>query len=104
MRLSLCLRPRISLSVVALMIASASIAQAQNFQVIHSFTGGLDGSNPQAGLTVDKAGSLYTTTTAGGYHAGDCTTSGCGVVVKFSRQGSSWGRRSCRPQSPRTGG
>ncbi len=87
MRFSLTLRP---LRLVAFMILVACLAQAQNFQVLHSFTGGLDGSHPQAGLTVDKAGSLYTTTTAGGYHAGDCTTSGCGVVVKLSRQGSSW--------------
>ena len=58
-------------------------AQAQTYQVIHSFTGGLDGANPEAGLTMDRAGNLYGTTYNGG-RSGDCPfgypNSGCGTV------------------------
>jgi len=35
-------------------------------QVLYSFTGGTDGGNPEAGLSMDDAGYLYGTTTAGG--------------------------------------
>lgn len=35
-------------------------------KVIHSFTGGSDGANPDFGLTLDAAGNLYGTTTNGG--------------------------------------
>jgi uncharacterized repeat protein (TIGR03803 family) len=35
-------------------------------QVLYSFNGGTDGGSPQAGLTMDAAGFLYGTTTAGG--------------------------------------
>lgn len=34
--------------------------------VLHSFTGGKDGANPYAGLTIDAAGNLYGTTVTGG--------------------------------------
>ena len=44
--------------------------------VVHNFTGGNDGKEPDAGLTRDAAGSLYTTATGGG--AGDG-----GVVLKL---------------------
>jgi hypothetical protein len=40
--------------------------QAQTFTVLYSFTGGTDGSSPQAGLVRDKAGNLYGTTVQGG--------------------------------------
>ena len=41
-------------------------AQAQTFKVIHNFTGGQDGQNPFAGVTLDKAGNLYGTAYGGG--------------------------------------
>lgn len=75
---------------VFVIVVLALSAQAQTFQVIHSFTGGPDGSHPQAGLTQDKAGNLYATTTEGAYHGGDCVTSGCGAVIKLSQQRSVW--------------
>ena len=40
-------------------------AHAQTFGVLHNFTGGIDGSNPFAGLTVDAGGHLYGTSGAG---------------------------------------
>lgn len=48
------------------------------FQVLHTFTGGLDGGNPAAGLVMDQAGSLYGTTYNGGAH-------GFGTVFELIR-------------------
>lgn len=45
-------------------------------KVLHAFTGATDGGSPVAGLTVDTAGNLYGTTTAGG-------SSGNGTVFKL---------------------
>lgn len=42
-----------------LLICSALAAQAQTFTILHKFNGGLDGYNPQAGLTIYGAGNLY---------------------------------------------
>jgi uncharacterized repeat protein (TIGR03803 family) len=44
--------------------------------ILYSFTGKADGAKPVAGLTLDKAGNLYGTTTAGG-------TSGNGTVFEL---------------------
>jgi uncharacterized repeat protein (TIGR03803 family) len=51
--------------------------------VIHSFTGGWDGSNPISGLLLDTAGDLYGTAFEGGMVASDCEY-GCGVVYRLS--------------------
>ena len=40
---------------------AANSAQAQTFTVLHEFTGGLDGANPSAGLTLDRTGRLFGT-------------------------------------------
>jgi len=40
---------------------AAESAQAQTFKVLHEFTGGVDGANPSAGLTLGRAGGLYGT-------------------------------------------
>jgi uncharacterized repeat protein (TIGR03803 family) len=48
--------------------------------VLYSFTGGTDGSNPDAGVTLDSAGNLYGTTPGGGISA-------AGVVYKLDTAG-----------------
>ena len=48
--------------------------------VLHSFTGGADGSLPIAGVILDAAGNLYGTTSAGG-------TANAGVVFKLDSTG-----------------
>lgn len=53
---------------------------AGNETVLHSFTGGTDGSYPYAGVILDSAGNLYGTTTAGGTELGI----GQGVVFKIT--------------------
>lgn len=58
-------------------------AQAQTFQVLHSFTNGIDGGGPYATVTVDQWGSLYGTTTSGG-------ASNRGTVFKLAQTGSGW--------------
>ena len=63
-----------------LTIVGAQTAQAQTFTLIHTFTGGMDGAAPEAGLTLDKAGNLYGTASAGG-------TAGAGAVYKLTRKG-----------------
>ena len=51
--------------------------------VIYSFTGGSDGTNPAAGVTLDSHGNLYGTTSFGG-------ANGVGVVYELSPSGSNW--------------
>jgi uncharacterized repeat protein (TIGR03803 family) len=51
--------------------------QTGNFTLLHEFTGGDDGSGPQAGLIWDKAGNLYGTTCCGGAYT-------WGVVFKLT--------------------
>ncbi len=51
-----------------------------NETVLYSFTGGVDGGYPEAGLIQDLAGNLYGTTSSGG-------ASGAGVVFKLDRRG-----------------
>ncbi len=55
-------------------------AQAQNYAVIHSFTGGEDGASPESGVIIDGGGNLYGTANAGGAY-------GLGTVYKMSKRG-----------------
>ena len=77
---------------VLFLIALTAGVRAQTYTVIHTFTGGADGANPIAGLTIDRAGNLYGTTFSGG--GGPCTNiygaTGCGAVFKLTRAGSGW--------------
>jgi uncharacterized repeat protein (TIGR03803 family) len=65
------------------------VAQAQTFNAIYSFTGGQDGGNPHAGLTIDRAGNLYGTAINGGIQ--DCGSGyGCGTVFQVKHRASGW--------------
>ena len=82
----------LNIALVLITLASQS-AQAQQFNVIHYFTGGQDGANPSAGVTVDAAGNLYGTTSLGGVTggcAGHFGAFGCGAVYKLAHRGSGW--------------
>lgn len=72
---------------VFILLVMAGAAQAQTFQLLHTFAGRPDGSTPYAGLARDGAGNLYGTTTQGGVN-------GCGMVFKLGRAGSGWIERS----------
>lgn len=52
------------------------------FRQLHTFSGGIDGATPLAGLTMDAAGNLYGTAYAGG--------SGYGTAYKLTHKGSGW--------------
>ncbi len=52
--------------------------------ILHSFSGGPDGSYPLAGLVADAAGNLYGTTEIGGI---GCNGQGCGTVYKITPSG-----------------
>jgi uncharacterized repeat protein (TIGR03803 family) len=66
-----------------LTVVASRVTQAQTYTVIHNFTGGQDGADPQTGLTMDGAGNLYgTSDRAGG--------AGYGTVFKLASKGSSW--------------
>lgn len=68
---------------VAISLMAAPAAQAQTFTVLHQFTGGVDGDQPEGGVTLDRAGNLYGSVSIGG-------TQHYGVVFKMSRSGSGW--------------
>jgi uncharacterized repeat protein (TIGR03803 family) len=58
-----------------------------NYTVLHSFTGGADGSGP-SGLILDGQGTFYGATQWGGADANGCADGpGCGVVFKLDRGG-----------------
>jgi uncharacterized repeat protein (TIGR03803 family) len=67
---------------VALALAMMPAAEAQGFNVIYNFTGGIDGANPHVGVTLDGAGNLYGSAYAGGL--------GYGTVFKLTHKGSGW--------------
>ncbi len=74
------------LNPVVIVFLLAVQAQPQTFTVLHSFTGGGDGGQPEAGLTMDAAGNFYGTTSSGG--GTGCDGGGCGTVFKLKRAGS----------------
>ena len=54
--------------VFTLALFTTHAMQAQTFSLLHTFTGGLDGSDPAAGVTIGPSGVLYGTATFGGTH------------------------------------
>jgi uncharacterized repeat protein (TIGR03803 family) len=77
----------LGVALVAVVLATGA-AQAQNYRVLHAFSGGADGGQPMAGLMRDSTGNLYGTTEVGGTMSGPCATAGCGVVFKLDSTGS----------------
>ena len=60
--------------------------------ILHSFTGGADGAEPETGLIRDSEGNLYGTTNLGGDHGRICRgfdgpPLGCGVVFRLDPSG-----------------
>ena len=60
---------------------------AGNLTILHNFTGGTDGSNPEASLIIDGQGNLYGTTLAGGFGCQNENPAGCGVIFKIDPSG-----------------
>ncbi len=79
--LPLCWSIRVALQCV-LILAAAHLARASSVDVIYTFTGRTDGADPYAGLTMDRAGNFYGTTSSGGL--------GYGTVFKLSKVNSQW--------------
>ncbi len=75
------------LSILFSLIIFCSPASAQTFSVIHTFTGGSDGAQPYASVTIGGPGVLYGTAYAGGLN--DCS-GGCGVAFKMMRHNGAW--------------
>lgn len=63
-------------AIVAMLFTSASAVSREH--VLVSYTGGLDGGYPAAGLVFDSSGNGYGTTVVGGRY-------GCGTVIKLTR-------------------
>src|SRR5215469_12179645 len=77
------------LLLIVFVVDSCQCAQAQTFQLIHTFSGAMDGGTPYAGLTIDRAGNLYGTA----YQGGDLTCDapwGCGTIYQLKRSGSNF--------------
>jgi uncharacterized repeat protein (TIGR03803 family) len=72
--------------VFGLTIVVTRSAQAQTFNVLHSFTGGGDGAAPGAGLTMDRGGNFYGTTENGGMDG----PNGYGTIFKLTHTNSGW--------------
>ncbi len=87
---------RITAAIAAGLLLTALIgfapppAQAQTFQVLHSFADGDDGAIPLAGLIMDTAGNLYGTASGGGKTNDSCETYGCGVAFRLVPSGTGW--------------
>jgi uncharacterized repeat protein (TIGR03803 family) len=90
------------------LLISPGDARAQDFEVVHAFTGGEDGKSPEAGLVVDNFGKLYGTTvgqTFGGAPGKHCSKS-CGTAYDLLQGGvleviySFHGKHGAYPNSP----
>jgi uncharacterized repeat protein (TIGR03803 family) len=68
---------------IVVAIISLQIGQAQTLSVLHSFTGGIDGRNPEGGVILDRAGNLYGTTSMQGM-------SFFGTAFRVAPRGSGW--------------
>jgi len=76
------LRAALVVFAVFVNLATVSTAHAQTLSILHAFTNGRDGAGSTAGLTIDRGGNFYGTTSVGG--------AGYGTVFKLSHQGPGW--------------
>jgi hypothetical protein len=58
-------------------------------KILYSFTNGIDGGTPMAGVVLDGAGNIYGTTTEGGISSSNCSNGSCGVVFELVKA-SNW--------------
>jgi uncharacterized repeat protein (TIGR03803 family) len=79
-------RRMFSATIFAIALLLGGIAHAQTYTVLHNFTGGGDGGAPYAGLTIDRGGNLYGTT-SGGFN---CAPPSCGTVFKMTHRNGGW--------------
>jgi uncharacterized repeat protein (TIGR03803 family) len=70
------------LTAAMIVITLASGAWSQTEKILHTFTGGVDGFLPQAGLVFDGKGNLYGTTSGGGNANSEVCS--CGTVFELS--------------------
>jgi uncharacterized repeat protein (TIGR03803 family) len=85
-------RVMLALATCLLPLLTAIPAQAQNYSVIHAFTGAGDGDGPKATLTLN-GGILYGTTTyGGGVNGRNCDPHhvGCGTVFQMKQHNNAW--------------
>jgi uncharacterized repeat protein (TIGR03803 family) len=80
---SLAFRTPFTVLALACALLLTQFASAQTFQVIHDFTGALDGGSPPYTLAQDSFGRFYGTATAGGQN-------NAGIVFRFQRMNSNW--------------
>lgn len=84
----------LAIAAILLLTSWSLPAQAQTLTPLHQFLGitdgRTDGATPQVGLTADRAGNLYGTTTAGGKLGTHCNAEGCGSVFKVEHAGTGW--------------
>jgi|HubBroStandDraft_5_1064220.scaffolds.fasta_scaffold03663_4 uncharacterized repeat protein (TIGR03803 family) len=78
---------RLMVFLVLVMAVAVSTTSAQTFRVLHNFSGGADGAMPYASLTMDRAGNIYGTASAGGQ---TLCPGGCGTVFRLAPSGSGW--------------
>ena len=67
-----------------LTVVSSAAAHAQSFQLLYTFTGGLDGGQPYSGVTINRGGNLFGTT-----HTGNQGTN-WGQVYELEHAGSGY--------------
>jgi len=78
--------------VFGLAAVSTQSAQAQTYELLHSFRGSPDGSLPSASMILDSKGNFYGTTEGGGneacnYYGPHGQVQGCGTVFKLDAGG-----------------
>ena len=74
---------RITLNAL-LTVLLLTAAQAQTFQVIHSFTGLAEGGEPLAGVSIDRAGNVYGTVATGNFGSRNA------LIYKLVQKNGTW--------------